>query len=48
MDLDRSARLPGHAYRVMIALIAPPPVGWVSTLSPNGVANLSLPKPRGR
>jgi flavin reductase (DIM6/NTAB) family NADH-FMN oxidoreductase RutF len=41
MDFDPSALAPGDAYRVMIGLITPRPIGWVSTMSPNGVSNLA-------
>jgi flavin reductase (DIM6/NTAB) family NADH-FMN oxidoreductase RutF len=41
MDLDPAAIAPNDTYKVMIALITPRPIGWVSTLSPAGVPNLA-------
>jgi flavin reductase (DIM6/NTAB) family NADH-FMN oxidoreductase RutF len=41
MDLDPAAISPNDTYKLMIALITPRPIGWVSTLSPAGVPNLA-------
>ncbi len=39
MDLEL-ARLPPHeTYKLLIGLVIPRPIAWVSTYSPNGVAN---------
>ena len=34
-------RAPGF-YQLLTALVVPPPVGWISTISKNGVRNLAL------
>src|SRR6185295_8619634 len=39
--LDPAVFSPNDTYKLMIALITPRPIGWVSTLSPAGVPNLA-------
>src|SRR5436190_10907419 len=41
MELDPNLQPPAETYRLMIALITPRPIGWVSTVSPAGVVNLA-------
>jgi flavin reductase (DIM6/NTAB) family NADH-FMN oxidoreductase RutF len=41
MKLDPAALAPRDMYRVMIGLITPRPIAWVSTISPGGVTNLA-------
>lgn len=41
MTIDTSTTDPRETYKLMIACILPRPIAWVSTLSPNGIANLA-------
>src|SRR5215470_4515270 len=41
MILDADELDVEHIYKLLIATIVPRPIGWVSTLSANGVANLA-------
>jgi flavin reductase (DIM6/NTAB) family NADH-FMN oxidoreductase RutF len=41
MIIDGADLDPGHAYKLLIGSILPRAIGWVSTLSPTGVANLA-------
>lgn len=41
MKLDPAALAARDMYRVMIGLITPRPIAWVSTISPAGVTNLA-------
>ena len=41
MQIDTSTTDPRDTYKHMIACILPRPIAWVSTLSPNGIANLA-------
>lgn len=41
MQLDPHLESPATIYAAMIRAITPRPIAWVSTLSPNGVANLA-------
>jgi len=41
MQFDPSAHRPRDAYRLMIDLITPRPIAWVSTISGAGVVNLA-------
>src|ERR1041384_8583666 len=39
MDLDRAQRPPPERYKILIGLVIPRPIAWISTWSENGVAN---------
>lgn len=41
MELDPETLAPRERYFLMIATILPRPIAWVSTISPEGVANLA-------
>jgi flavin reductase (DIM6/NTAB) family NADH-FMN oxidoreductase RutF len=41
MKLDPAAERPGDVYRLMIGVITPRPIAWVSTVAPDGVTNLA-------
>jgi flavin reductase (DIM6/NTAB) family NADH-FMN oxidoreductase RutF len=41
MQIDTSTTDPRETYKHMIACILPRPIAWVSSLSPNGIANLA-------
>ncbi len=41
MNLDPATAAARDTYRLMIGLITPRPIAWVSTLSPRGIANLA-------
>ncbi len=41
MQVDPETRTPGEIYSLMIRAIAPRPIAWVSTRSPNGLDNLA-------
>lgn len=41
MTIDPSAVPPRDFYRLMISLITPRPIAWVSSISPRGVPNLA-------
>lgn len=41
MQIDPAALAPRDVYQLMIGAITPRPIAWVSTLSPNGIANLA-------
>jgi flavin reductase (DIM6/NTAB) family NADH-FMN oxidoreductase RutF len=41
VKLDPAVHRAADVYRLMISLITPRPIGWVSTLSPSGIANLA-------
>jgi flavin reductase (DIM6/NTAB) family NADH-FMN oxidoreductase RutF len=41
MNFDPARLPPVDIYRLMIGLITPRPIGWISTVSPRGVPNLA-------
>jgi flavin reductase (DIM6/NTAB) family NADH-FMN oxidoreductase RutF len=41
MDFDPASVSPSDFYRVLIHLITPRPIAWISTVSPAGVVNLA-------
>ena len=41
MQLDFSALIPLDAYRWLASSVTPRPIAWVSSRSPEGVANLA-------
>lgn len=41
MKIDPTALPPRDMYRLMIGVITPRPIAWVSTLSPRGITNLA-------
>ena len=41
MIVDASTLDPAHAYKLLIGSILPRAIGWISTVSPDGVANLA-------
>lgn len=41
MDFDPNTRDPALSHSPIKAMVAPRPIGWLSTLSPQGVANLA-------
>lgn len=41
MFFDPNAATPGLSHNPIKALVAPRPIGWISTLSPTGIANLA-------
>jgi flavin reductase (DIM6/NTAB) family NADH-FMN oxidoreductase RutF len=41
VDFDPGTMNSGAFYRLLTALVVPRPIAWVSTLSPDGVANLA-------
>ncbi len=41
MNFDPNSLPPGDVYRLMVDLITPRPIAWVSTVSPAGVVNLA-------
>lgn len=41
MELDPSTIPQQSMYKLMIGAIVPRPIGWISTISPSGVANLA-------
>jgi flavin reductase (DIM6/NTAB) family NADH-FMN oxidoreductase RutF len=41
MIIDSATLDPGHAYKLLIGSILPRAIGWISTFSTDGVANLA-------
>jgi flavin reductase (DIM6/NTAB) family NADH-FMN oxidoreductase RutF len=41
MIIDASTLDPAHAYKLLIGSIIPRAIGWISTISPSGIANLA-------
>lgn len=41
MDADAAGLSPDEVYRLLIGLIVPRPIAWVTSLSPEGVVNLA-------
>ena len=41
MVIDPASAPPRDVYRMMVSLITPRPIAWVSTLSPQGISNLA-------
>ena len=41
MDVDAEGLSPDEAYKLLIGLIVPRPIAWVTSLSPEGVVNLA-------
>jgi flavin reductase (DIM6/NTAB) family NADH-FMN oxidoreductase RutF len=41
MQIDADSLTPSQAYALMIRVITPRPIAWVSTISPNGIPNLA-------
>ena len=41
MVIDSATLDPAHAYKLLIGCITPRSIGWISTLSKDGIANLA-------
>src|SRR5437588_13008302 len=41
MQLDVAASTPQDAYQLLVGIVTPRPIAWVTTLSPAGVVNLA-------